>query len=159
MPQVPALQVRALWQRLEPAQQGWPAAPQATQVPGVPLFALRPMQANPELLQVPWKLLPQQGWPSPPQVPHWLPDAPSRHPSDPVQAGVPASPPPKLKPLPQQGCPAPPQAAQVPPLVCPAGRLQPRPELQVPKFPQQACPEAPQGSHVPALASLWPEQV
>jgi len=46
-------------------------------MPGVPAPALRPVQANP-VEQVPLLPVPQQGWPSPPQVPHWLPPGNSR---------------------------------------------------------------------------------
>jgi len=144
-------QVSPLW-HMRPVQQGCPAAPQAVQVPAA--VWLRPLQARPEPLQVAANV-PQQGWPSPPQVPH---TEPSMQPSAPVQAGAPPSA--GGPPLPQQGWPSPPHAAQVPPVNWPAGRAQPRPALQalLPKPLQQGAPEPPQVSQVPALASLRPEQ-
>jgi len=157
---VPALQVRPLWHRLAPKQHGWPAAPQATQLPGVPLAEFRPLHANPEPVQVPNEPPPQQGCPSAPQVPHWLvTDAPSKHPSEPVQAVGPPSV--GNRGVEQQVCPAPPQVSHIPPDVCPALRPeQPRPELQVPPRPQQGSMEAPQDSQVPAApASVCPTQV
>jgi len=63
-------QVRPLWQGVALRQQGWPAAPQATHMPGVPLVEARPLQVKPEPVQVPKPPLPQQGCPSAPQVPH-----------------------------------------------------------------------------------------
>ncbi len=153
LPLVLRLHVSPLWQALAPEQQGCPAAPQAVQVPAA--VALRPLQAIP--LPVHGVAPMQQACPAPPQVPHWVaPDEASMQPSEPVHAGVPPSA--AVKPLPQQGCPSPPHAAQVPPVNWPAGRAQPRPELQtVPKPPQQGSPEPPQASQVPALASLRPE--
>jgi hypothetical protein len=41
-------------------QQGWPVPPHVEHVPGIPLAAVRPVQANP-VLQVPALLVPQQG--------------------------------------------------------------------------------------------------
>jgi hypothetical protein len=109
-----ALQVRPLWQRLAPLQQGCPAAPHATHVPAVPLEW--PLQARPDPVQVPLKV-PQQGCPCPPQEPHCpFPDAPTMHPSEPVHAGTPPSAGGPKPPLPQQGCPSPPHASHVPPL-------------------------------------------
>jgi hypothetical protein len=77
--------------------------PQAAQVPGIPVVEFRPVQAKPEPLQVPAKLLPQQDWPSAPQAPHSLPEAPSRQPREPVQAATPPSVGKSPFPLEQQG--------------------------------------------------------
>jgi hypothetical protein len=107
-------QASPLWQVPAPnplPQQGWPAAPQAVQVPAD--VWLRPLHAMP--LPVQGVALRQQGWPSPPQVPHWVvPDDPSMQPSEPVHAGAPPSA--ERAPVAQQGCPAPPQVSQVPPV-------------------------------------------
>jgi len=66
------------WVTPPPVQQGCPSAPHAPQVPGVPDEAVRPEQARP-VLQVPVLPVPQQDCPEPPQVPHTLPLAESRH--------------------------------------------------------------------------------
>jgi hypothetical protein len=129
-----------------PEQQGWPAAPHAPQVPGMPEPAFRPAQPNP-VEQVPLLPEPQQGWPSPPQVPQATPLASSMQPSPLMQALTPPSPPPIVE---QQAWPAAPHAPHIPGVPAVVFRpAQPNPVMQVPvpPLPQQTWPEAPHAAH------------
>ena len=123
-------------------------------MPGMPMLLMRPVHAIP-VLQVPFPPVPQQGWPAPPQAPHWLPAVATMQLSSPVHAGVavPASappPPPPPPPVGQHGCPAPPHVAHMP--GTPVALMRPvhaSPVVHVPfpPEPQQACPAAPQVPH------------
>jgi len=50
----------------------------------------RPAQTRP-VVHVPALLIPQHGWPAPPQVPHWFPAVANTQPSGIAQAMTPAS--------------------------------------------------------------------
>jgi hypothetical protein len=96
------------------------------------------------VLQVPL-LVPQHGWPAPPQVPHWFPVAEIRHDIVVPQAVCPA-PPSTPAMTGQQGWPVPPQVAHIPGAPLALFRpAHPSPLLQVPLLPvpQQGCPGPP----------------
>jgi hypothetical protein len=107
-------------QGVAPPQHACPSAPQAVQVPAVPLARALPVQANPVAVQVPLFPVPQQGCPDPPQAPHMLPPAETMH------CRLLSQEPPLPPPPGQQGWPAPPHALQVP-LPPSASVKQPRP--------------------------------
>jgi hypothetical protein len=138
---------------LPPPQQIWPRWPHAAHIPGLPMPALRPLQAKPPE-QVPALPMPQQGWPGPPQPPHWLPVGDSRQDIVPSQAAcTPPSAPPVAG---QHACPAPPQAAHIP--GTPFALLRPAhafPVEQVPALPvpQHGCPGPPQTPHVSSFGA------
>jgi hypothetical protein len=111
-----------------------------------------------------WQVVPQQGWPTPPQAPHVPPEQ-----TNPVAQASPA----------QQSCVLPPQAAQVSlaPHRFPAAQVEPPQQgwpgpPHVPQVPaveqvtpvehcrlaQQSWPALPQGAQVPTEHTASPEQ-
>jgi hypothetical protein len=71
-----------------PEQHGWPTAPHAAHMPGVPALAMRPLQPKP-VMHVPFPPEPQQAWPLAPHAPHRFPVAATTQPRSAMHAVVP----------------------------------------------------------------------
>jgi hypothetical protein len=82
--------VQVGWPPPAAGQQAWPLAPHGSQVPGMPMPALRPVQASVAPVQVPALPAPQQGPPCAPQVPQVLPAVATTQP--PVMQAIAAAP-------------------------------------------------------------------